>query len=577
MMNTNLMRILFFNRAKTVIVLALLLAVSGLSKAQDTGKGKTQDDKEKKKEWTDGGIESVEIEIVKERQINLPKANRNFEKIPPRPFEPIKPPITYDFNAFNFKTAEINPQIRPLKLKETNTSSNFYGGYVSLGYGNYGTPYAEGFLNTRKDKSKLVGAHAWYTKSAKGPVDGKNSGGGTSGVGIYGKTFGNIVSFDGNVGFENRSTHFYGYPANEMVDRDTLQQAYNVFSLGGSLTNTKNTDFSYKLGANFSYLADKFSAKETEVNLIFNAGYKIDDETSIKLDANYFIINRKDELINPKARNIFQVKGGYYFTPMENLSVNAGVIVAYENDTLDSKDLHVYPDLAASYKVNPSIDFLVSLSGGIDKVSLHSLSNENIWLAPNIPIVNTNRTFEFLVGMNGRLGKKVEVHAGIALANLKNFYYYMNSPDDQSKFLPQFDRGGTKRSNLYAALSYAQSEKAKFMVRGDVFSYTPDEVAEAWHRPLYKLTANGSLNVYDKILLKADVIAQGGMKAFDQQTLSTVKLKGAFDLNLRAEYLFSESFSFFLQFNNITSNKYPVFYNYPVRGFQVLGGITWSF
>lgn len=564
-----MMQGIFFEIAKPASALLFVLLFSiGVN---------AQDENDKKKEWTDGGIESVEIEIVKERQITLPKANRNFEKIPPRPFEPIKPPITYDFSAFNFKTPEINPQIRPLKLKDSNTSSNFYGGYVSLGYGNYATPYAEAFLNTRKDKNKLVGAHAWYTNSGKGPVDDKNSGSGTSGVSVYGKTFGNVISLDGNVGFENRSTHFYGYPEGESVMRDTIKQAYNVFSLGGSVTNTKNTDFSYKLGANFSYLSDKFSAKETEVNLTFNSAYKLDEETALKLSANYFIISRKDELINPKARNIFQINGGYFFTPMEGLTMNAGVGVAYENDTLDSKDLHVYPDISVSYKVSPSVDVIGSLTGGIDKVSLHSLSSENIWLDANIPIVNTNRTFEFLVGMNARLGKKVEAHAGISIANLKNFYYYMNSPDDQSKFMPAFDRGGTKRSNLYGALSYTQSEKAKFMLRGDVFTYTPDEVAEAWHRPKYKLSANASVNVYDKMLLKADLIAQGGMKAFDQQTMSTVNLKGALDLNVRAEYIFSESFSFFLQGNNLTSNKYPMFYHYPVRGIMVLGGITWSF
>jgi hypothetical protein len=29
--------------------------------------------------------------------------------------------------------------------------------------------------------------------------------------------------------------------------------------------------------------------------------------------------------------------------------------------------------------------------------------------------------------------------------------------------------------------------------------------------------------------------------------------------------------------NNIISNKYPLFLNYPVRGFQATAGITWSF
>ena len=129
----------------------------------------------------------------------------------------------------------------------------------------------------------------------------------------------------------------------------------------------------------------------------------------------------------------------------------------------------------------------------------------------------------------------------------------------------------------HASLSYAQAEQVKFILRGDYYSYSTDEISEAWHRPTYKLTANASYNVYQKLLFKIDLIAQGGMKALEPVTLNTVKLDPAFDLNFRAEYLFSESFSIFIQLNNITGNKYPVFLNYPVRGFQAMGGITWSF
>src|SRR5688572_15184199 len=76
-----------------------------------------------------GELKDVEIEIITERQINLPPANRNFEKIPPKPSEPIKPPITYDFRAFTFQTPQISPVIRPLKLKDT-PKSEMYGGYL---------------------------------------------------------------------------------------------------------------------------------------------------------------------------------------------------------------------------------------------------------------------------------------------------------------------------------------------------------------------------------------------------------------------------------------------------------------
>jgi hypothetical protein len=211
-------------------------------------------------------------------------------------------------------------------------------------------------------------------------------------------------------------------------------------------------------------------------------------------------------------------------------------------------------------------------------VSLQSLSYDNLWLAPNVPIFHTNKALDFSVGLKARLGNKVGVHTGMSFTSLKNWYYFMNSEDDQSKFDVVYDGGaGTLRANIFAALSYAQSEVAKFMLRGDFYNYGTGSLNEAWHRPTYKLTANGSYNLYDKFIFSADLIAQGGMKAMDPVTDTEVKLDGAFDLNFKTEYLFSKSFSAFVQLHNITSNKYPIFLNYPVRGFQLMAGITWSF
>src|SRR5688500_14097834 len=87
-----------------------------------------------------GDLEDVEIEIVKERQITLPPATRNFEKIPPRPAETSRPSVSYDFKPFSFQASQINPSIRPLKLKQENPT-NVFGGYLSAGYGNYASPY----------------------------------------------------------------------------------------------------------------------------------------------------------------------------------------------------------------------------------------------------------------------------------------------------------------------------------------------------------------------------------------------------------------------------------------------------
>lgn len=532
------------------------------------------------KEWEEAELDDVEIEIVKEREITLPKANRNFEKIPPRPSDPVKAPIQYDFRPFSFQTAQINPSIRPLKLKDQ-SASGIYGGYVSAGYGNYASPYLEGFINSKRDRNKLIGAHAYLNSSAKGPVDGRNSGSGTAGLSLYGKSFSEYVSLAGELAFENRSTHFYGYVPGTDVEPGDIRQSYNQFKVSGELANTKSTDFTYKLGGSFSYLSDKFSAKETEADIDFNSAYKLSEESSIGIRAGYAVITRKDELIEAKPRSLFTVNPTYVFYPVEDLRLSAGIVVAYETDSIDSKDIHAYPDFRASYPLSPSVDVVASLTGGIEKVSLQSMSKENLWVEQNIEIYHTNKSFDLQAAVHTRLGNKVAVNGGFSFASLKNWYFYESNPFDQAKFLPKYDLGSTVRTNFFASIGFVQTEAARFLLRGDLYSYNRgDSGEEAWHRPTYKVTGDVSFNIYKKLLIDVNLIAQGGMKArrFNSDlTIDIVTLDAAFDLNARLEYVISDSFSVFVKGNNITGTQYPVFLNYPVRGFQLLGGLTWSF
>jgi hypothetical protein len=526
-------------------------------------------------DWNkEGDLEDVEIEIIKEREITLPEATRNFEKIPPRPAESNKPPFLYEFRPFSFQASQINPAIRPLKLKQE-APSDVFGGYLSAGYGNYMSPYLEGFINTRRDRNKLVGAHGFLRSSDKGPVDGKNSGSGSSGVSVYGKAMSEFLTLSAEAGFENRSTHFYGYPPGSDVDAQALKQSFNLFNLKGELANAKSSDFAWDLGAGFGFLSDKYEARESEASFDFSSSYKINVGSAIAIGAGYDLLNRKDSLIEASPRSLFTINPRYEFSILTDLKLSAGLVAAFENDSIDKNDIHVYPDVRASYPLTPSVDATASLTGGIEKVSLRSLSNENLWIAPNIPIFHTNKLLELQAALHTRIGNKIAVNGGFSLATLKHLYFFKNTTGDPSKFTVTYD-DITDRTNFFASLGFSQAETFKILFRGDVYGYSTD-IEEAWHRPTYKVTGESSLNLYDKVLFDVSLIAQGGMRAFDPVTDRTIKLDPAFDLNARVEYLISDSFSVFAQFNNVTSNEYPVFLNYPVRGFQVLGGLTWSF
>src|SRR5829696_5199914 len=161
------------------------------------------------RQWEEGDLEDVEIEIIKERHIILPKASRNFEKIPPKASEPIKAPIQYNFRSFSVLSAQANPTLRPLKLKQEDPTK-VYGGYLSGGYGNYSSPYLEGFINTTKNKNKLIGAHVFHRSFGKGPVEGKESASGASSASVYANSYSENFALSADARFDNRYARFYG-------------------------------------------------------------------------------------------------------------------------------------------------------------------------------------------------------------------------------------------------------------------------------------------------------------------------------------------------------------------------------
>src|SRR5689334_10768997 len=160
-------------------------------------------------EWEPGGeIQSVEIEIVKEKQITLPHADRNFEKIAPRPAEPLKPAMTYDFQPFTFTAPEYSLEVKPLRVKQEELSK-IYQGYVSGGLGNYNSPYLEGSYTTKRDAKKYFGVEGYHKSFGTGPVGGELSASGDTRLNVFGKSMGPSFTTGAAFRYDNRFNHFY--------------------------------------------------------------------------------------------------------------------------------------------------------------------------------------------------------------------------------------------------------------------------------------------------------------------------------------------------------------------------------
>ena len=529
-------------------------------------------------DWDDNGeIEDVEVEIVKEREIILPKADRNFEKIPPVTVTRTKEPVAYQFANLPFDPPAIRTRIRPLRIKPGELSK-IYGNYVKAGYGNFGTPYLEGFFNAKRNEQYSYGAHILYTSSRTGPVDEENSGSGDFGLNLFGRSFTEKAVFSGDLSFRNQRNKFYGYPEGAEVDADTIEQRYNRFGLNLSMENAnQDAMVPYRLAFGFSNVNDKFDASENEARIELGLRHSFGESSRIGIESDFNFISREDSLVERKTRTLIRFSPYYQFT-YGDFKIKAGFRAAYENDTLkDGEQFHFYPFVSASYPILPALELFAGLDGNIEKVTLNSLSAENPFVDANIPIFHSNKTFEFFGGIRGKLSSTANYEAGFSIATYENLYFYINDPGNPSRFVPVYDQGNTEVINLYGSLGLTDSDVFNLSFRGDVFAYTPANVDKAWHRENYKLSILGRYKLFEKILLGADLYALGGINALNPEDLSDVTLDAAFDLNLNAEYLVSPRGSVFLQLNNVFGNEYELLNRYPVRGFQFLVGLTYSF
>jgi outer membrane receptor protein involved in Fe transport len=83
-----------------------------------------------------------------------------------------------------------------------------------------------------------------------------------------------------------------------------------------------------------------------------------------------------------------------------------------------------------------------------------------------------------------------------------------------------------------------------------------------------KITLGGDLFFNSKTFVQ--VLDLGGALTIDDN-------KAYVDLNLNAEYRFSDRVSAFARVNNVTSTRYFRWYNYPSQRINAMLGFTFSF
>ena len=120
---------------------------------------------------------------------------------------------------------------------------------------------------------------------------------------------------------------------------------------------------------------------------------------------------------------------------------------------------------------------------------------------------------------------------------------------------------------------------AEFKVSGtinyNIYNMTNEE--KAWHLPALEVNAGVQYTTLeDKLQLKGELFIENGVPYINNDN-EFDNLNGLLDINLSAEYFFSDNFGGFINLYNIANNKRERWFRYPTYGLNALAGITLRF
>lgn len=530
----------------------------------------------------EGEVDNQEITVEKNRKIELPPANRLFNKI-----QSLKPSaeqrkLTYEFEDRKLTVGD--PRITPGVLSPATTQPDdnpAFNNYVKLGAGNYSTFFGEGFVGINNLSNLSLEGSLRHLSSAIGPVDGKNSAQSDTRLNVTGKYLADAFKLQADLGYDRNAFNFYGYSreyaTSASFNPDLIKQRLNTvnFRLGIENANSDNSiDYSLKTG--ITSLRDRFNASETDWGTNLNASLSITDNVFALVAADAYVTQRSDGSIVDN-RNLFRVKPTFKYTS-SLFTITAGINAVNQTDKRQNiNNTRAFPVLDIDVVPVANIHFFAGVDGDINRNTLRSLLSENKWLAPQVLLVNTVKSLDIYGGSKGSLGGGFSYEGKVSYASYRDFSTFNNTYPDTTKFFVLYDGGISRILTISGQLGYSVKDKFRSTLKGDFFRYGLDRLEEAWGRPQFAGTWSNSYILNKKLFITADLYFYEGIKNKNFTSNVVYTLKPIYDANIKIDYFLGKQVSAFVSLNNIFSQNYQRYLYYQSQGLNFLGGISYSF
>jgi hypothetical protein len=401
-------------------------------------------------------------------------------------------------------------------------------------------------------------------------------------------------------GFDQHKTLFHGYdpdkgyPNSLNANRDSIAQLYTSFNLNANLASVdaKEQRFRYKIGALFDMFGDNgkskfklgrtFAMNENKVGASIYTGLALAEGKhvfAVTVDGALYLRNLYcNANLNDKdfsdTRFVANANPSYQLT-LSALELELGA--QYTVFRADSGTKHrIYPKVNVKFNLASEFAPFAGIGGGVSMNDYKTMAAENPFLKPgmNMAIRPTENPYTVFAGVRGNISNVFAYDIYGKYSLLKDLYFYNAAIEDlHESFDVIYD--DVQEMKLAADLRVSAGP-VNLAVSGAYYIYTLDELNAAPYRPPYTLDLDATVALTKSLKLGFDIHYRP-QTPYSDAIPNTLYNDAFADLGVSAEYVFTRSFSVFINADNLLNNKYGFWYAYRMPGINAAAGITLKF
>ncbi|PIF01613.1 MAG: TonB-dependent receptor [Maribacter sp.] len=416
------------------------------------------------------------------------------------------------------------------------------------------------------------------------------------------------MNWGANAGLQHQLYNWYGLPE-DTYDMETINgiDAKQNYFMGevGAYVNVEDAYFK-KADIGYRRFWDAVGSGENSVVLGAGLEFPMDEEVlgiDIRLDyvGGSFANADVNSPTNDEGMDYSNFQVGINPTLRmlrDDLTLDLGMTLVYGMDKEESEsNFYIYPDISVSYRLlDDNVIVYGRVKGELRQNSYYGFVADNPYVSPTLAIQPTDAQYDAHIGLKGQLLPNLGYNVkGSYTAGNRRPLFHLNPRNDLRDDEKGYYYGNSfrvfyddiKTLGLFAELNVDVNRDFTLGINAEVYDYDTETDNPAWNLPDLKGSLFMDYQIGGKWYMGMNLFYVGERDDFSAvvvenptpgiANVALIKLDGYFDANAHVGYRVDNQLSFFVKGANLTNNDYLKWANFPVQGFQILGGLTYKF